>query len=309
MGIISSLYKKHFVSRYDKEIGVPYYSPNDFKDLRYEEHQFINSNGNEIHYFFFYYDNYLKDKIVLFLPGIGPGHVSYFAEIHELAKRGFKVLTIDYNGCGYSKGKCLNSLNQPTQDTIELLDKLHLKEEILLVGHSLGGYTSLNVINLRKDITKAVVISPFLTIKDECLALLKSKFLVNGILRYERKTYPELFKLDNIEYLKTTKDKIFFIQSTDDYMVPYATSLKVVESIDNPNIKTRRYENRKHNPNYTENAVNYMSEVFGEYNYLLKKKQIKTDDQKIAYFKDVSISKLVEQDQSLFDEIKHFLSE
>ena len=47
MGIISSLYKKHFVSRYDKEIGVPYYSPNDFKDLRYEEHQFINSNGNE----------------------------------------------------------------------------------------------------------------------------------------------------------------------------------------------------------------------------------------------------------------------
>ena len=92
-------------------------------------------------------------------------------------------------------------------------------------------------------------------------------------------------------------------------MVPYATSLKVVESIDNPNIKTRRYENRKHNPNYTENAVNYMSEVFGEYNYLLKKKQIKTDDQKIAYFKDVSISKLVEQDQSLFDEIKYFLSE
>ena len=95
MGPISKVYIQKFVCRYDKEVGVPYYSFEDFKDFKREAYAFNNSKGIEIHYFFYYYANYRTDRIILFCPGLGPGHASYMAEIETLAKRGYKILTID----------------------------------------------------------------------------------------------------------------------------------------------------------------------------------------------------------------------
>ena len=308
MGLVSYLYKKHFVCRYDKEIGVPYYKTSDFKGLKEEVFTFTNSKGIELKYFYFYYDNYKEDKIVLFLHGLACGHAAYFAEIDALARRGFKVLAIDYTGCGDSKGKCLGSLNTPTKDVSELLDYLKLDKQIVLVGHSLGGYTSLNTISLREEIKKAVVISGFLSIKTIGDALIKNNFFVKHILKYENKLYPEYKDLNNIDYLNKTTDDIFFIQSDDDTMVPYRIALEVVEQIDNPHIKKLKMSGRKHNPNYTDSAIQYMNEVFGNYYYLLKQKELKTDEDKINYFKDVSLAKLVEQDEELFDQIAQFLN-
>ncbi|MBO4667194.1 MAG: alpha/beta hydrolase, partial [Bacilli bacterium] len=252
MGLVSYLYKKHFVTRYDKEVGVPYYATSDFKGLKEEAFSFTNSKGIELKYFYYYYDNYKEDKVVLFLHGLACGHFAYFAEIDALARRGYKVLTIDYTGCGDSNGKCLGSLNTPTRDVNELLDYLKLDKPLVIVGHSLGGYTALNVINLRKDIKKTVVISGFLTIKSIGDALIKNNFFVKHILKYESKLYPEYKDLNNVDYLNKTTDDIFFIQSDDDTMVPYRIALEVVEQIDNPHIKKLKLSNRKHNPNYTD---------------------------------------------------------
>ena len=308
MGLVSYLYKKHFVCRYDKEVGVPYYSASDFKGLNEESFNFTNSKGIELKYFYYYYDNYKEDKIVLFLHGLACGHAAYFAEINALAKRGFKVLTLDYTGCGDSKGKYLGSLNTPTRDVNELLDYLKLDKPLVLVGHSLGGYTTLNTISIREEIKKAVVISGFLSIKSIGDALIKNNFFVKHILKYENKLYPEYKDLNNINYLNKTSDDIFFIQSDDDTMVPYHIALQVVEQIDNPHIKTLKFTNRKHNPNYTDSAIQYMNEVFGGYYSLLKQKKLKTNEDKINYFKDVSLAKLVEQDEALFDQIADFIN-
>lgn len=308
MGLVSYLYKTKWVTRQDKEIGVPYYRTSDFNGLKEESFSFVNSRGLKIHYYYFYYDNYKEDKIVLFLHGLAPGHAAYFAEINALAKLGYKVLTLDYTGCGDSEGKYLGSMNAPTGDVNELLDLLKLDKPVFLVGHSLGGYTALNIINLRKEITKAVVISGFLSIISIGKALIKSDFFGRGIMRYEAKVYPEYKNLDNFKYLNETTDDIFFIQSIDDGMVPYRIALEVVESINNPHIKTLRLTNRKHNPNYTDAAVNYMNEVFGEYYRLIREKKIKTSEDKINYFKDVSIANLTEQDEQLFNQIAEFIN-
>ena len=309
MGFISRQYIKQFVCRYDKEVGVPYYSHLDFKGLKQESYVFTNSKGIEIHYFYYYYDKYNDDKIILFCHGLGAGHTAYLAEIEQLAKRGYMVLTLDFTGCGESQGKYLGSVNNPTRDVIDLLNYLKLDKQIILMGHSMGGFTCLNLMNLRKDITKAVIFSGFLTIPLEINALIKPKFIANRILKYERKVEPEYYALDNIEYLKTTSDKLFFIQSEDDAMVPYQTALKVVEEINNPNIKTLKVQGRKHNPNYTDDAVIYMNNVFYEFNKQVKEKTIKTDEDKINYFKDVSLGKLVEQDEEMFDQIKEYIEQ
>ena len=308
MGIVSKVYINKFVCRYDKEVGVPYYSYKDFKGLKQEAYTFNNSKGIEIHYFFYYYKYFKDDKIILFLPGLGPGHASYMREIETLAKRGYKVLTLDYTGCGESQGPYLGSLNIPTRDTIELLNLLNLDKPIIAMGHSLGGFTALKVAYLRKEITKAVVMSPIVTIRPMIFNASKSKFITHFVLKYERKVGKEIDKIDLVNYLKATTDDILFIQSVDDPMVPYETSLKVAEESNNPHIKTIKFENKKHNPNYTLEAVQYMNEVFGAFNRRVMDKAIATDEERIAYFKDVSIQKLTEQDQNLFNQIEEFIN-
>lgn len=307
MGIVSNRYRKDFVCRYDKEVGVPYYSHLDFDGLKQEPFTFINSKGVEIHSFFYYHDGYKEDKIILFCPGLGPGHTAYLREIEELAKHGYKVLTLDYTGCGESKGKRLDSMNMPTLDTMELLDYLKLDTPVVLIGHSLGGYTTLNLINLRKDIDRAVIISGFLSIESLVSYSVPLSFIVSRIMKYERKTVPQYAEIDNTTYLKETKDNLFFIHSEDDPMVPYSISLEIVESINNPSIKIHKLKDRKHNPNYTDDAVKYLNDIFGEYYDLIDKKVIKTDEDKINYFKDVSIDRLTEQDEKIIDEIINFI--
>ena len=238
---------------------------------------------------------------------MGPGHTAYIAEIEALARRGYKVLTLDYAGCGESGGKYLGSLNKPTRDVIDLLNHLKLDKPIILIGHSMGGYTALNTLCLRKEITKVIAISPIVRIEPLLQFNTKSKFITRHLMRYERKVDREVFDIDIPEYLKTTTDDVFVIQSSDDQMVPYDMSLKVIEQIDNPHIKTKRFEGRKHNPKYTDNAVAYMNDVFGKYYALINEKKITTDEGKIAYFKDVSLAKLTEQDEKLFDEITAFI--
>ena len=307
MGFIVNHYIKYFVHRYDKEVGIPYYSYQDFKDFKCEDYSFTNSYGINIRYFFYYYANYKTDKIILFCHGMGPGHTAYIAEIEALARRGYRVLTLDFAGCGESGGKYLGSLNKPTRDVIDLLNHLNLKEQIILMGHSMGGYTALNTLCLRKDITKAIAISPIIEIEPLLQLNTKSKFITKHLLRYERKVDREIFDINIPKYLENTTDDVFVIQSSDDQMVPYGMSLKVIEGIKNPHIKTKRYEGRKHNPNYTDAAISYMDSVFGKYYALLNEKKIKTDEDRINYFKDVSLAKLVEQDEQLFDEIVDFI--
>ena len=50
-----------------------------------------------------------------------------------------------------------------------------------------------------------------------------------------------------------------------------------------------------------------MNDVFGKYYALINEKKITTDEDKIAYFKDVSLAKLTEQDEQLFDEMVDFI--
>ena len=309
MGIISKQYIKNLVGRYDKQVGIPYYSYTDFKGLKQELFVFTNSKGIEIHYFYYYRDNFRKDKTILFCPGIGPGHTAYLAEINQLTKRGYRVLTLDYTGCDSSKGKYMGSLNMPTLDVNELLDHLKLDNEVVLVGHSLGGYTSLNSIKLRKEITKAVILSPFLSIETLLRSFIKSSFVVKRILKYEQKTVGDYYGIDNLSYLKETKDKLLFIQSDDDPTVPYDISLKVVEGIDNSCIKTIRMSNRKHNPNYTEKAANYLFKVLAKYNKAIADKKIKNDEDRINFFKGISIEDLTEQDEEVFNQISAFIDQ
>lgn len=307
MGIIASFYKKKLVCRYDKDGIIPYLSHHDFEGLKQENYSFKNSRNVDISYFFYHYEKYDDSKIVLFLHGIGSGHTAYMQEINYLCKAGYRVLTLDYMGCDSSSGKNLLSMNEPTRDVMDLLNHLSLKEKIVLVGHSLGGYTALNTINLRNDINKAIIISGFLSLESELSGFIKSKTIVKSLLKYEQRVEKEYYGIDNISYLKHTSDSLLFIHSKDDQMVKYESSLGIIEKIDNSNIHTIKCDGKKHNPNYSYEAIKYMNDVFGEYNYLVKKKKLKTYIEKRDFMRDKSAFKMTIQDEVIMKEIVDFI--
>lgn len=307
MGIIVKNYQENFLQRFDKDGAIPYYCTEDFPGLICERGSFKNSSGVIIQYFIYNYDDYNQNKLILFCPGIGPGHTAYFAEIDMLCKAGYRVLTLDYTGCGESGGEKLTSANAPTHDAMELIDLLHPEQEIIPIGHSLGGYTALNIANLRKDVKRAVIISGFVSISDEMMGYVKLRPLANCVKRYEKKLDPNYGSLNNSKYLSTTTDKLLWFHSTDDPMVNYKYNAGQVQKINNPNIKLVTVENKKHNPQYTLEALNNMNLWIGEYNRKINEKQLETIEARKAYFEDKPIGRMTEQDPEAYEEILRFI--
>ena len=309
MGFIAQKYRKKLLCRYDKDGITPYLSASDFPGLSSEEGTFVNSIGATIAFFRYRYENYDPAKLVVFCHGLGAGHTAYIAEIEYLCRNGLQVLTLDYTGCDKSGGDGMLSVNRPTRDVTELLAYLKPTEELSVVGHSLGGYTALNVIRMTDGIKRGVIISGFLFSKMMLGQFIKNR-LVNALVeRAERKVDPEISRADNAAYLRTTTDRLLFIASTDDPMVPYSIGAGLAQTLGNDNLSFLTVENKKHNPTYTADALAFMQNAFGEYARLIKDGALKTDEEKRAFFADKPASKMTVQDPYVMDEAVRFIKE
>lgn len=300
MSKIINTYKKSLLVRYDKDPAIPYFNESYFPGLKKEEFTFDNRKGINVKYFYYYYDNFQKDKVILFCHGIGPGHTAYLREIEYLAKNGYKVLTLDYSGSGESGGETMSSFYEPTRDVCDLIKHLNLKEEIMMVGHSLGAFTALNIINLFPQINVGVIMSGFISMYHLMKGLFKFSFIAKKIDKYEREAGDIVAKLDNLQFLKGTKKKILFIHSKDDNVVNYKTNTYLLEKLNNPSLSFLIVDNHLHNPNYRLDSVKYMSSVIGKYSKLVKSKKLVTLEEKKDYFKDVDLYQLTEQDDKVW---------
>ncbi|MBQ4226764.1 MAG: alpha/beta hydrolase [Clostridia bacterium] len=307
MGLIVNIYKKNFLKRYDRDEAVPYYSAKDFPGLKCTRGSFLNSEGVMISHFIYWYKGYDPDRLILFCPGMGPGHAAYFAEIETLCRAGYRVWTLDYTGCGESGGERLSSVNAPTRDVMEMLERNPPREEVIPVGHSLGGYTALSVSRLAPNVRRAVILSGFVTVADEMMGFVKLRFLANRVKRYEEKLLPRYGRGDNRAYLATTQKRILWIHSTDDPMVNYKYNAGCVIQMGNPYLRVISVEGKRHNPQYSKEALETMSAWFGQYNRLLRENKLATAEERADYFADKPISMMTRQDPEIYREILSFL--
>ena len=307
MCIITGIYKKKMLCRYDKDGFTPYLSAEDYKGLHCEKGTFLNSAGHFVAYFTYYYDNCDSDKLVLFCHGLAPGHTAYFREIEYLCAQGLKVLALDYTGCDSSEGKSTVSMYRATRDVTELIDRLSPKEEIVIVGHSFGAFTALNVIRLTPRIKRGVIMSGFLAIKPAMKFFTKSGLFAAIIDRYERRLDREMAAGDNLEYLKSTGDELLFVASEDDPVVAFDTGTGIAETVDNPNLRFLIASGKGHLPHYTDEALDYMHETIGRFNLLVKQKKLVTFEEKKAYFADKSVYKMTDLDDGVMGAIIEFI--
>lgn len=302
MKLIIDQYKKQFIHRYDID-DFPYLSVDDFPGLNKKEESFKNTRGNTIFYYCYFYENYDANKVMFFCPGIGPGHTAYLREIEEFAKKGYIVYSIDYTGCDKSSGESMVSIYEPTRDVDELLNLLKLKD-IILFGHSLGGFTALNITRIRKDIKKTICMSGFVSLESLLRQFIKLNFFIKDVLKYEDKMNHEYIS-SNFEYLKDTADKILFIHSKDDSMVYYSESTEKVQALNNDNLCFYIVDEKGHNPDYTLESLNYIKECVSEYSKLLKNKK---KEEARATLKSKSALKMTNLDIDVINKIAEFIA-
>ena len=305
--VFTHIYKKNFLKRFDKDGAIPYYTAADFDGLNVFCGEFENSLCVKIKYFFYSYVGYKSEKLIVFCPGMGAGHAAYLGEIERFCRAGYRVLTLDYTGCGESGGKIMPSVNAPTRDVIELIAALDIEEELIVIGHSLGGYTALNVANLLPRVKRAVVISAFMSISDEMIGFFKLRAFADTVKRFESRLDPVYGNIDNLSYIARTTDKLLWIHSIDDPIVNYEYNAGQAAKAGNPNVKVVTVNGKKHNPYYTFAALKTMNEQIGEYERLIKSNQLKTLEERKAFFADKPIKNMTEHDQAVFDEILSFI--
>ncbi len=321
MGIVESEYRKNFIRRYDDTGYLRYFCAADFPDLNDEPFSFP-SGPYRLAAHWYSCGEPREGELVIFCHGIGGGHRSYMQEIFALCRRGYRVLAYDNTGCFASEGPDIISMSHSLADLDACL--CFLKREgifqryarVFAVGHSWGGFAAGNIASWHEGIDKAVVISGFISterlLEDNLggVAPPLRKTVLKRLCAFERNAAPDYFDACTLDAVNARKTRFLFAHSEDDPMVRYDRHTGYLrEHVDDPSVRWMICDGRKHNPNYTPDAVAYMNGMFDAFNQGVKEGKLKTLEEKQDYFKDADWRRMTAQDEAFWDEIAAFLRE
>ena len=181
------------------------------------------------------------------------------------------------------------------------------------MGHSWGGFSTMNITALHPEITHVVSMSGFITVEQivnqNFSGLLK--FFRKGILELERRSNPDFVNFNAVESLNNTNAKVLLIYSADDSVIHKALHYDVLaENLkDRPNIRFLLVDHRDHSPNYTDDAAKYKNEFFAAFTKANQKKLLATKAQQEAFMAQYDWRRMTRQDPQVWDAILKALAE
>ncbi len=309
---IEKIYRDKIYSRADDNGYVFYFSSDDFEGLNKISYPFKSSKGHTLQGYFYFYEGYKKDRIVMFEHGMGSGHRGYMKEIELLARHGYLVFSYDHTGCmesgGETTGGFVHSLID-LDDAINTLraDEKYSKCDISIVGHSWGAYSTLNISNFQNNIKHLVALSGPISLE----ALLKQSFkgllspIGKKLYKKELEQNPKYVPSDAISALSKTSAKVLIIHSDDDMIVKCEHHFDVMEKAlsKRENIRFVKVHAKAHNPNYTEDSVSYKDAFFAEYQKALKENSLDTDKAKADFKSRFDWHRMTAQDENIWNMI------
>ena len=307
---IINAYKGMMYNRCDDTETVFYFSSDDFKGLCKEEYTFKASAGHMLKGYIYSYENPIKDRLVVFDHGFGGGHRAYMKEIELLCRHGYTVLSYDHTGCMESGGESPNGLAQSLCDLNDCMRSLksdHRFEgcSFSVVGHSWGGFSTLNISALFPEITHIVALCGFVSVSDMIKTFFAGpmKPYRKAIERLERESNPHFFEFNAVESLLRSSAKALLIYSENDTLCrrEHYDILKSGLS-EKENVSFIFEKNKGHNPNYTENAVRLLGEFTKSRAKLLKKKDLSKPD-KERFVSSFDWNAITEQDAEIWSKI------
>lgn len=312
---IEKIYRRQVLTRFKDYGTVYYFSEKDFPGLKKYPLDFKSSEGQKLQGYFYCYDRPVANRLVVFDHGMGGGHRSYFREIETLCKKGYLVFSYDHTGCMESEGENTRGFSQSLSDldccikTIKAIPDLE-GCDISVMGHSWGGFSSMNIPALHPEISHVVAMSGFVSVEE----MLKQIFFgIKSFYGYfyaiEEKNNPVFSKTNTVESLKNTETKVLIIHSRDDKTVNGKKHFEVIKKglSENRNVEFLLLDGKNHNPNFKPEAVAYKDKFFRDLSKKLKKKELKTEKQKKAFVESYDWWKMTAQDEKVWEKIFDFL--
>ena len=309
---IEKTYKATLFSRHDDDGSCFYFSVSDFPGLCRREFSVKNQNGHLMRGYFYYYDGARDDSLVVFEHGMGVGHRAYMREINTLCSKGYPVYSYDHTGCTESEGENIRGFSGSLADLDAVISALlsvpELKSrKISVVGHSWGGFSTMNIGALHNEIHSLVAISGFSSvsaIQKQVIPFFLRPF-VKGLFEIEKKENPAYAEICSACSLEKTNARVLIIHSDDDKTVscklhfdPLARLLSEKE-----NITFLKVTGKNHNPNYTTDAVLYKNSYVKELSSKKKKGELKTEEEKRAFNLGFDFIRMTEQDREVWNRI------
>jgi pimeloyl-ACP methyl ester carboxylesterase len=301
--ILIVFHNKMFGSRYERDPEVTYFMKEEFNmnmvPVNFKVKKDTLRGG-------IYYNNFKEYKgVIVFCHGMFSTIHSYMQDIGYFASKGYKVLAINYSGVDSSDGKNYKGFGHSLQciDYAVRFANEHddLKNyKISVVGHSWGGFAALNVQKYHKDINKAVVIAPFVSIK---------RLLKGYLPKWLHFVLPTFIFIDSLKCgkysfangIKTirNKDNVLLVNSTNDHMVNYEYNAdKLLKTHDK--LHSIINEGRFHNPHYTMESVSLLREYSNNLKALDK-------EGKIDLKRNTDFHKLGMLDEDVMNQIVTFI--
>ena len=310
-------YHKRFLKRHDPDGTTFYFSPMDYDGLKEEHFSFPGDKGQRLAGYVYYFGTKRTDRIVIFEHGLGNGHVGYFVEIATLAQRGFTVVTYDHTGTNRSEGEHIRCLAQSLADlrecvkTVESMPE-YKDAEISVVGHSWGGFSTMNIAAFCPKIKRVVAMSGFITahqvLDDVFIGFIKRYRPI--VYRMEDDAIPELAGISAVDSLRNSNVSALIIHSKDDPVVNYKHTFEVLERElgDIDRIEFLSVDGKAHKPNCTHEAVRYRKAYAHQTRLKKRHGMLKTPEQKAEFIKHYDWKLINEQDPEVWDRIVEFLN-
>ena len=215
----------------------------------------------------------------------GGGHNGYLPIIDKLTSNGYYVFTYDGMGNDNSAGDSVEGLPQGVISLDSALCHAYTVQEysnlpFALFGHSWGGYSVGNVLNLHPEIKAAVIVAGFnesedmLLYQSEKTTGMSTAFLLPFLKLYERLKFgSRIADISALDGFGKSDAGIMVLHSIDDETVPtaYGYDKFYASYAGDPRFEMILYSDRGHNGIcYSEAAREYRTYLDGEYEIYLK---------------------------------------
>ena len=298
-------------TRQDNPYGIFYFSPEHFPGLHAKSYDFKAHAGHDLRGFFYCYDHPIPGKIVVFDHGMGNGHRAYMREIETLCKAGFLVYSYDHTGCMASGGKHIGGFAQSLADLDDCIKALKREEflrdrEICVVGHSWGGFSTMNIGALHPEITHIVSMSGFISVErivKQSLGPLKA--YAPAIVQLEQRDNPRHARYNALESLSKTKAKVLLIYSADDKTVYKTVHFDPLfdKFEDSGHIRFLLLNGKNHNPTYEAESVTYKDDFFAQFQKALKQGLLSSPEAQAEFMGQFDWWHMTAQDMDVWNAI------
>jgi pimeloyl-ACP methyl ester carboxylesterase len=314
---VVAAYKGMMHRRCDDTETVFYFSADDFPGLHQVAYSFPASAGHTLKGYLYHYDQPTEGRLIVFDHGFGGGHRAYMKEIELLCRHGYRVLSYDHTGCMASGGESPNGLAQSLSDLNDCLTAVKADPalrglELSVIGHSWGGFSTMNIASLHPDVRHVVVLSGFVSVEEIVNSFFGGilKGYRRAVMALETAANPEFVHYHGVDTLSKTDAKVLLIYSDNDALCKKKHFDLLKEGLSGKeNLRFLLVRGKGHNPNYTTDAVGYLAVYVKERTKLLKRKKPLSAEEKKAFLARFDWNRMTAQDETVWTAILQCLED